>query len=271
MNARDSFTKLINETGNNYEIGWKTSMNDNKLVGTVSVFQGVRANEKLDDGEKQSNDNEPYNRSTEGNTDLFSPGPIFVDGVQINPGVPPRSEYYNQRVFRWRTAEIENTVTGAEFEFIYTPIPNYQAVVNGSWLWQAESTHHPVYVADGTGGIADIYLNQRVENVPEFRFNLWNKYTFTETAVRGLSLGLGLRYSSETVFSRSTAYNVDTGGFTAGDYIVFDGNISYPWSVGGFDFVNTLQVTNLTDEVYYEGSYVGASRRTWRLYTTLKF
>jgi hypothetical protein len=45
-------------------------MNDNKLVGTVSVFQGVRRNEKLDDSFRQSNDEEPYNRST----DLFSPG-----------------------------------------------------------------------------------------------------------------------------------------------------------------------------------------------------
>jgi hypothetical protein len=268
MNQRGAFTKLVNEEGFNYEIGWKTSMNDNKLVGTVSVFQGIRRNEKLDDGEKQSNDNEPYNRSTAGNSDLFSPGPTIVEGE--SDGAPPRSAFYNTRVFRWRTAEIENTVTGAEFEFIYTPIPNYQAVINGAWLWQAESTSHPVY-KEGLNRISDIYLGQRIENVPEFRLNIWNKYTFTETALRGLSLGLGLRYSSETIFSRSTAYDAWTGGFTAGDYLVFDGNVSYPWSIGGIDFVNTLQVTNLTDEVYYEGSYVGSNRRTWRFFTTLKF
>ena len=261
MNSRGAFDYIQNEEGFNYEIGWKTSLNDNKLVGTVSIFQGVRRNEKLDDGQKQTNENEPYNYSPT----LFSPGPS-----EALPGAPARSQFYNTRTFRWRTTGIENTVTGTEFEFIYTPIPNYQAVINGAWLWQAETTDHPSYKM-GDGGIGDIFLGQRIENVPEFRFNIWNKYTFTETALRGLSVGLGMRYSSDQILSRSYDWNADKGGFTSGDYLVFDGNISYPWSIGGYDFVNTLQVTNLTNETYYEGSYFASDLRTWRLYTTLKF
>ena len=261
MEERGAWDNIKNEEGFNYEIGWKTSMNDNKLVGTWSVFQGVRRNEKLDDGQRQSNENEPYNRSTT----LFSAGPS-----ELEPNAPPRSPYYNNRVFRWRTTGIENTVTGTEIEFIYTPIPNYQAVINGSWLWQAETTDHPSYVK-GDNAIGDIFLGQRIENVPEFRFNIFNKYTFTESALRGLSIGLGMRYSSETIMSRSYDWNADKGGFTTGDYLVFDGNISYPWSIGGFNIVNTLQVTNLTDETYYEGSYFASDPLTWKLFTTFEF
>ena len=262
MDQRGTWEYIVNEEGFNTEIGWKTSMNDNKLVGTVSVFQGVRRNEKLDDSFRQSNDEEPYNRTTE----LFSPGPSELE----DPNAPARSAYYNTRVFRWRTVGTENTVTGTELEFIYSPIPNYQAVINGAYLWQAETTDHPTYKT-GDGGIGDIYLTQRIENVPEFTFNIYNKYTFTETFAKGLSLGLGMRYRSETIVSRSIDWNADAGGFTAGDYLVFDGNISYPWSVGGYNFINTLQVTNLTDETYYEGGYYAANKRTWRFYTTLEF
>ena len=260
MDQKGAWDNIANEEGFNYEIGWKTTMNDNKIVGTVSVFQGVRRNQKLDDSFAQSNDQEPYNRTTE----LFSPGP------SEEPGAPLRSAYYNTRVFRWRTVGVENTVTGTEFEFIYTPMPEFQSVINGAWLWQAETTAHPSYTT-GDGGIGDIYLNQRIENVPEYTFNWWNKYTFSESAFRGLSLALGMRYRSETNVSRSYDWNSDMGGFTAGNYLVFDANITYPWSVGGFNFVNTLQITNLTDETYYEGSYYAADRRTWRLYTTLEF
>ncbi|RKX32127.1 MAG: hypothetical protein DRP71_12490 [Verrucomicrobia bacterium] len=261
MDARGTWDNIPNEEGFNTEIGWKTSMNDNKLVGTISVFQGVRRNEKLDDSFRQSNDQEPYNRTV----DLFSEGP-----TELEPDAPARSAYYNTRVFRWRTVGVENTVTGTELEFIWTPITNYQAVINGAYLWQAETTDHPRYEL-GDGGIGDIYLSQRIENVPEITFNIFNKYTFTETFARGLSLGLGMRYRSETIVSRSIDWNADNGGFTAGNYLVFDANISYPWSVGGFNFVNTLQVTNLTDETYYEGSFYAANKRTWRFYTTLEF
>jgi hypothetical protein len=260
------WANIPNEEGFNYEIGWKTSMNDDKLVGTWSIFQGVRRNQKLDDGVKQQNVNENYNYSSDANNSLFSPGP-----TEAYPDAPPKSAYYNTRVFRWRQVGFENTITGTELEFIYTPIPNYQAVVSGAYLWQAETTDHPTYKSVNDSQAAALFLGQRIENVPEIRFNIWNKYTFTETALRGLSLGAGMRYSSSTVVGRTVDYDPATGGFQAGDYLIFDANVSYPWSVAGLNFVNTLQVTNLFDEVYYEGSFVGADRRTWRLYTTLEF
>lgn len=257
--AAGGMDSLQNESGMNYEIGLKTALWQDKLVSTVSFFRGVRENQKLDDSNKISED--PLNYSTT----------MFAS----------TSKYYNIRNFRWRTVGVKNQITGSEFDVTWTPNRNYQAVVNGSWMWQAETIDNPTYFKPGTAKfnaataanqeLYRMYYNNRIENVPEFRFNLFNKYTFTNTVVRGLGIALGMRYSAETIVSRDLNWNPDRGGFTAGDYVVFDGTLSYPWKLLGYNVVSALSVQNLTDKVYYEGNYVPANPRTWQLRTTLNF
>jgi outer membrane receptor protein involved in Fe transport len=116
-----------------------------------------------------------------------------------------------------------------------------------------------------------MYYRNRIENVPEFRLNFFNKYTFTDTLVRGLSLGLGARYSSTTIISRSLDYNPDRGGLTAGNYLIFDANISYPWSLRGYKLNSSLGIQNLTDKTYYEGNLAPADHRFWLLRTDFSF
>lgn len=261
IDAAGANSSIENEDGRNYEVGVKTSLWNEKLVSTVSFFRGVRQNQKLDDSQAQANASEPFNYSTT----LFAPSSLF----------------YNKRNFRWRTVGVKNQITGTDFDVIWTPIRNYQIVANGAWMWQAETIDNPTYYHPGTDkfnaataanqALYTMYYNNRIENVPEFRFNLFNKYTFTDTVVRGLSLAFGARYSSETVVSRSIDWNPDRGGFKAGDYLVFDASIAYPWEVLGYKFNTTLGITNLTDKVYYEGNFVAADPRTWVLRTTLNF
>ncbi|PTX94478.1 hypothetical protein DB354_12090 [Opitutus sp. ER46] len=256
-----AFDAIPNESGMNYEIGVKTSLWDEKLVSTFSLFRGIRKNQKLDDSQKISSD--PLNYSTT----MFDSTSAFYGSTKRN--------------FRWRTVGLKNQIEGAEFDMIWSPNRNYQAVINGAWLWYAQTVDYPVYPQPGTEkfnaatatnqALYRMYYDNRIENVPEFRLNVFNKYTFTDTVVRGLALALGARYSSETVYSRTFDWNPDRGGFMAGDFLVFDASVSYPWKALGYNLTTSLNIQNLTDKVYYEGTYVPANPRTWQLRTTLHF
>ncbi|MCF7687907.1 MAG: TonB-dependent receptor, partial [Cephaloticoccus sp.] len=259
--ARGAYDNVDNESGMNWEVGAKMSTEDNKIVGTVSFFRAERTNQRLDDGAKQSNAEEPYNYSTT----LFTPGTIG----------------YNTRNFRWRTTELKNRIEGAEAEVIWTPMRNYQAVINGSWLWTAKTVYDKTRFAPGTAGYnnysaaakiaADIYYNARIENVPEYRLNMFHKYTFTDGPARGASIGLGIRYSSETVISRSVDWNPLNGGAQSGDYLVFDVTASYPWELLGYKIKSSIGIYNATDEDYMEGRNVFSPARNWLFTNTVTF
>ncbi len=259
--ARGAYSPLKDESGMNWEFGAKMSSDDGKIVGTISFFRGERTNQMLDDGAAQSNLEEPLNY----NTALFAPGTLG----------------YNTRVFRWRTTDLKNRIEGSEAEVIWTPLPNFQTVINGSWLWTAKTVYDKTRAMPGSTAYgklsaaakvaSDIYYGARIENVPEYRFNVFGKYTFTGGTVRGLSVGAGLRYSSETVVSRSVDWNPLKGGYQAGDYLVYDLTASYPWSIADFKFRTSLGIYNVTDEVYSEGSFALSPARNWLFSNTLEF
>lgn len=259
--GRGAYDNIKDETGYNWEVGAKLSSDDNKIVGTLSFFRGERTNQMLDDSAKQSNLEEPLNY----NTTLFAPG----------------TNGYNSRVFRWRTTDLKNRIEGTEAEVILTPIPNFQAVVNGSWLWTAKTIYDKTRAAPGTTAYtassdaakvaSDIYYNARIENVPEYRFNVFGKYTFTDGPVRGGSVGAGMRYSSKTVVARNVDWNPLNGGYQAGDYLVFDLTLNYPWQVLGIKMNTSLGIYNVTDEQYSEGSFVLSPARNWLFSNTVEF
>jgi outer membrane receptor protein involved in Fe transport len=80
-----------------------------------------------------------------------------------------------------------------------------------------------------------------------------------------------MRYSSETVISRTVDWNPLAGGYQAGDYVVFDATFSYPWEILGYHLISTLGIYNVTDEDYSEGSFVLAPKRNWMFSNTLRF
>jgi outer membrane receptor protein involved in Fe transport len=268
IRAAGSNDTLKNEEGKNYEFGVKTSMWDNKLVGTFSVFRLLRTNEKLDDTQRQID--EPLNYAGPNKTGAFNTG---------NGGV------------RWYSNSSTRKVEGTEAEIIWTPTRNYQVLANGSWLWTAKTTADPRYFdpAHPPAGatVAQIQANSqnyyftyqfRMPNVPEYRFSMFNKYTFAEGMARGLSLTLGARYSSVANISNDINTDSKRGGVTSGDYLVFDGGASFPWEIFGYKFATSIQLQNLTDKVYNEGSgglagggYMGSAPRTWLLTNALKF
>lgn len=268
LSSVGALSKVPNETGTNLELGVKTSLWDNKLVGTFSFFRAERFNQRYDDSPRQLT--EPLNYGN--NLAIFGPaGTVSPDGTVRA----------NSRVLRWRTVGVKNRIEGGDFEFVYTPRRNFQSVINGAWMWTAKTVDDPTRPRPGSAAYAaataankvayDIYYGARIENVPEFRLNTTNKYTFTEGALSGLSLGLSARYSSKTVVSRGVEWNPLNGGFQAGDFLVFDCNANYGWEIVGYHLNSNLGIYNLADKKYFEGTYVASPRRSLLLTNSLRF
>ncbi len=262
------------ETGRNTEIGVKTSLWDDKLVGTLSLFHMYRVNRRAEDPTRVAN--EPL--------DGINNYQYFGDGTFVNP---TGFNFAGGRLLRWRQVGQKDVVEGADFEVTWSPIKNFQTVVNGAWLWTAHTVSAPLVPAPGSAAYnafnlstvagnnskvaSDIYYDARLENVPEYRLNSFSKYTITDGMFHGLSLALGTRYSSKLVVSRDVTWNPLNGGFQAGNYWVFDANVSYPWEVLGYKLTSTVSVQNLADKLYFEGGVVASPGRQLFITNKLSF
>jgi outer membrane receptor protein involved in Fe transport len=255
LQAEGGLTEVENEKGKNLEFGVKISTDDNKLVGTFSVFRITRQNRNVDDNQRQTDEVLNYTL----------------------PGKPTASF---ARLVRWFSNSATQENEGAEFEAIWTPKRNYQALFSGSWIWRSETVRDPSLVITPTSAAATIISSNvvfanRLPYAPEFTFKAFNKYTFDHDILgnfgNGLSVGLGARYSSEMVISNDQNFNAARGGLQAGDYLVFDAVFSVPFEVFGYKMSSTLNVTNLLDEEYSEGNFSLAPPRAFTLSVGMKF
>ncbi len=254
LTAQGGLTEVKNETGKNAEFGVKVSMNDNKIVGTMSVYRVTRENRVVDDRQRQVD--EPLNY------------------LLPNRGGP------ENRIVRWYTASATQENEGIEGELTWSPIRNYQARFSGGWMWSSKTLSDPSLdlvpgAPIGTVISRNIIFGNRLAYAPEFRFNVFNKYTFTNNLVgdfgRGVSLGLGARYSSEIIISNDQNFNAKRGGITAGNYTVFQGLVSYPIEVFGYRMHSSLHIDNMFDREYSEGNFALAAPRSYMLTVGMKF
>ena len=264
------------ETGQNIEVGVKTNLWDNKLVGTVSFFHMFRVNRRVDDSTRQNN--EPLNFA---NNYVYFGAPPAVNNPVATNGIAYGANLVGARLLRWRTVGQKDVIEGGEAEVIWTPVRNFQSVINGAWMWTAKTDNAPTVNKPGSAAYnastpankiaSDIYYGARLENVPEFRLNTFSKYTFTDGFARGLSVGLGTRYSSKMVIARNVEWNPLRGGFQSGNYFVFDTTVAMPWSIRGYRLSTAVNVQNLGDVTYFEGGTIASPGRTLFITNTLKF
>ncbi len=224
-----------NETGENLEVGVKTILWDGKLDMTVSLFQLDRANRYVDDSDRTLN--EPLNDI------VLSTGAVGS-------------------LVRWFTNDAFERAEGLEAEVIWTPTPNYQMKVSASNLWTAEVKEDPSRPPDHP------QFSRRLVNAPEIRLNFWNKYTFIDGALEGLSLGGGFRYSSEFEISNTSTNWVSGLGQP---YLVFDALASYSTQLWEVPTTFRLNINNLLDEEYSEGGWNLSPERAYYLTTEFKF
>ena len=229
------------------EFGVKITSDDQKLVGTFSVFRLKRQNRNVDYSQKQFD--EPLNWTG-----------------------PNNSGSYN-RIVRWYTASAIEQTEGLEAEVIWTPTRNWQTFISGAWMWDAETLADPSLDIVGNSSTAtkiqnEITFSTRLVNAPEFRLNVLTNYTFTEPFLgdlgRGMRLVAGARYASVMNIQNNVNMWSARGGITAGDYVVFEAGVTYPFELFGYKLNARLHIDNLTDKVYSEGNFGLAPPRSYQ-------
>jgi outer membrane receptor protein involved in Fe transport len=256
--ASGAANQVGNQTGKNWEGGFKTSLWDGKINATLSLFRGTRNNLLLDNSAAQANASEPYNYSTT----LF----------------PSTSIYYNSRIFRWRTTGQLALIDGAEATASMTPIRNLQSIVNWGYMPTARNvsqpTYTPAYAALSTTNAVNynIFYDSRIAAVPTMTFSTFNKYTFTDGPLAGLAIGGGANYVSERVYSQSATFNPLNGGLMLPAYWDFDGTVAYSYDILGYKLSTQLGLYNISNSTQFPGdSPIPNARFNWVVTESLQF
>jgi outer membrane receptor protein involved in Fe transport len=245
--------QLDNEEGEGMEFGAKIQAFDNKLTGTVSIFRLDRQGILLDDAVTNSR----MENETIAGTAMWvdaSTGSVTDYSLQRNSGL--------------------HRVEGAEFDLIWTPTRNIQALIGYSNFWtRAVIDDDPSVINVRNGGLYDPAMNDgedanwhTLAQVPEHLFHIWAKYTWNEGRLRGLSIGAGGNYESASPGDQSR-----NRGWIAGDFWKFDAMAAYRTKLGGLDTTFQFNASNLFDKEYVTGSFGLAPTRIWRLSARIAF
>lgn len=252
------------EKGEGWEIGLKSALWDYKLSGTLTLFSLSRADLVINDPIRLRMRDENEAAIDAGET----PPWLDEDGVPITTS--------NLPTLRRNGGEEE--VGGVELEFIYTPVPNMQIITTlTNYSTREIVVPDPSIINVVNGGEFNPNPNDGrnafpldpLENVPEWMFSTWAKYTFTEGMFQNGYVGFGGNYQSEEVHETRT--NNQFEAFTTGDWWRFDLLLGYRWDIYDQPLNVRFNVNNLLDEEYVTGSFGPAPTRTWRLTASYEF
>jgi len=200
----------------NTEFGVKVDMSDSKISGSASVYDINQTNVPLRDFAREA---------------ATGISPLY------NVAGAARSQ-------------------GAEFDLIYTPVRNYQAVVGYSRIWQAETLN-----------AQDVrQVGVRLNGAPEWTWTFWNKFTFTDGGIKGAYVGFGVRLVGETHVHPSWSAPVFTD-----DIVTYDFLVGYPFSVGKVKIDVSFKVDNIADKFFYDQGFRPATGRNYYFSTRLSF
>ena len=200
----------------NFEYGLKFSTTDGKFSGTVSIFDMEQKNVALRDFAAEA---------------ITGISPLFnVSGLAVS--------------------------AGAELEFIYAPMRNYQMVVSYANNWDAKT----VVAQDQR------QVGVRLQGAVDEQFSFWNKYTFVDGNLDGLYIGAGMQYTGAIHLHPSWSAPI----FSPEVWIA-DATIGYRFKMGETDTDFALRVNNLTDEFSYDQTFRPAFPRTVQLIARFKF
>jgi outer membrane receptor protein involved in Fe transport len=96
-----------------------------------------------------------------------------------------------------------------------------------------------------------------LESVPRYSINLWNKYTFTTGKLRGLYIGGGGNALGKIGLHPSWTVPIESE-----PVVLFDALVGYTTKVGRFGVDMRVNVRNLLDEHYLNGTFQYGEPRT---------
>ncbi|MBL9204369.1 MAG: TonB-dependent receptor [Opitutaceae bacterium] len=146
---------------------------------------------------------------------------------------------------------------GVELDLSYNPQQNWQIMIAYSHATKAETTRSTVPARVGLPLAA----------FPKDVIQIWTKYDVQSGALKGWSFGGGIRDSSAVPFVADQNLVVKMDAYTTVDALV-----QYRFKLGERDVAAQLNVKNILDEEYREGSFGGfGDPRNFLLSLSTKF
>lgn len=145
-----------------------------------------------------------------------------------------------------------DTVQGIEVDLSYNPIATWQVLVTYSNMWKRETT-----ASQNPARIGVVF-----NSTPQQALNLWTKYTFSNSALKGAEIGGGVRWADSYKF---------TDLIMAPASSRFDLLLRYPFVFGGRKLAASLNITNVTDEKLYGGGLAWTNPREFMFSLSTKF
>ncbi len=156
-----------------------------------------------------------------------------------------------------RIAAGQTRTKGVETEWIWTPRPFYQALLSASYFFTKNEISNPSDARE---------VGSHLESVPRYTVNLWNKYTFTTGSLRGAYVGGGATALGETYEHPSWTVPIKSDAV-----VLFDALVGYATKFGRFPADLRINVRNLADKHYLNGTFQYGEPRTIIASVGLKF
>lgn len=147
-----------------------------------------------------------------------------------------------------RVAAGESRTEGLESEWAWTPRPNYQAMLSASYFLTKEEISNPSNARE---------VGSHLQAVPRYNVNVWNKYTFTQGAFRGLYLAGGGNALGPIGLHPSWTIPIESE-----PVVIFDAAVGYATKLGRVPVDARVNVRNLTDKFYLNGTFQYGEPRT---------
>ncbi len=237
--------------GKGYEAGIKIDLLEDTLSGTFSLFRVEQSNEPILDTNRTNND--PRNQ------DPTTPSGIrFPFDVTFFVGGGARA------------------TEGLDGDLVWAPRRNLQLLGSFTYTWTAEivkglaTSPGTGILADGTSQVIPLISpnGTRLVRVPEFTAAMFGKYTFTDGGLKGWNVGLGGRFVGEHIVFFGGA---DFQNFTQSSYVILDASVGYETRIFDRPTQFTLNLTNLADKEYVDGTYTPGPPRRVQLTARLRF
>ena len=156
-----------------------------------------------------------------------------------------------------RVAAGQTRTRGLETEWVWTPKPSYQAILSASKFFDYHEISNPSEPRE---------IGSRLESVPSYSVNVWNKYTFTTGWCQGLYLASGGNALGKIGLHPSWTVPIESE-----PVVLFDALIGYATKVGSTGIDVRLNVRNLSDEHYLNGTFQYGEPRTFIASVGLRF
>ncbi|HEU5078967.1 MAG TPA: TonB-dependent receptor plug domain-containing protein [Opitutaceae bacterium] len=230
------------------EAGVKFEVFDRKVIAHLGFFDLFRKNTIVVDNEKTAND--PRNV-----------------GTQVDPNPATQNTAQTARV-QWNRTIDGNRSRGVELGITWLPTRNYTLVFEASHLFTNKLTVNKPASTSPTVLMDYEILNGRpLDNTPDDTLRVWQKYQFTEGALRTAWVGFGVRAQSSFMPAASTS----SWGTTLPGWWVYDLALGYTVNVFKQPVELQLNVENLTDRLYSAGGRSYSPPRQIALQATTRF